>query len=135
VLGDESEAIVLLQAGMPAATERTLIHVVDGSAVATSGAGVDGAGLFLAERAASAIGAGLVAIELAQTASGTVVWDVLPVADFRLAEPVGETTVAAAIAALAMRTLDRSEADSGSPVADNQVTMAREGAYGYALSA
>ncbi len=135
VLGDDSEAIVLLQAGHPAATERAIVHVVDGSAVATSGASVDGAGLILAERAARAIGASLVAIELAETASGSVVWDVLPVADFRQAEPVGETSVAAAIAALAMRVLDRIEAGGASRVADSQVTMAREGAYGFALSA
>ncbi|CAN0469669.1 unnamed protein product, partial [Phaeothamnion confervicola] len=34
VLGTDSEAIVLIQAGAPAATERTTIHVVGGRAIA-----------------------------------------------------------------------------------------------------
>jgi glutathione synthase/RimK-type ligase-like ATP-grasp enzyme len=105
VLGEASEAIVLLQEGAPVSSARTIVHVVGGAAVATSGMPVDATGLLLAERAARALGAGVIAIELAQTASGLIVWDALPVVDFRGAAPVGEISVAEAIARLAAREL------------------------------
>ncbi len=105
VLGEASEAIVLLQAGAPGASDRTLVHVVGGHAIATVGAAIDPVGLIVAERAADVLGAGSIAIELARTASGIVVWDAVPVADFRLAEPIGDVSVAEAIARLAARSL------------------------------
>jgi len=98
VLGEDNEAIVLLQAGAPKATERFLVHVVDGHAIAIEGTDLSADGLHLSEVAARAIGATLVAIELAETDEGLVVWDVHPVSDFRRARLLGDQTIAGAIA-------------------------------------
>ena len=101
VLGEEAEAIVLLQAGAPAATERLTIHVVGARAIAFDGATPSMEEVTIAEYAARSLGATLVAIELARLERGTVVWDVLPVSDFRQAQVLGDTTMADAIADLA----------------------------------
>jgi [lysine-biosynthesis-protein LysW]--L-2-aminoadipate ligase len=105
VLGDPADAIVLVQAGAPAATERALVHVVGGEAVAVDDAGAlipaTPAVVALAEAAARALGAAVVGVEIALTPAGCVVWDVQPVADFRNACDLGGRTAAAAITALA----------------------------------
>lgn len=108
VLGSEGEAIFLLQADAPDATARALIHVVGGRAIAIEGIDPTGEELDIAERAALALDASLVAIELARTGQrgSTVVWDAQPVGDFRAARQLGEATVAGAIAALAVRSRD-----------------------------
>lgn len=98
VLGNESEAIVLLQAGAPSSDQRSMVHVVGGEAVAFSGAVPGVKTIALAESAADALRASLVAIEIAMTAEGLVVWDVHPVADFRQAKLIGPLTVGDAIA-------------------------------------
>jgi [lysine-biosynthesis-protein LysW]--L-2-aminoadipate ligase len=105
VLGGAASAVVLVQAGAPAATERALVHVVGGVAVAADDVG----GLIaaapvvvkLAEAAARALGAEVVGVEIALTETGLVVWDVQPMPDFRHALPLSGQSVAAAIAALA----------------------------------
>lgn len=102
VLGGEAEAIILLQAGAPREDERTRVHVVDGRAVAVDGAGTTDDGLAIAEQVARALQASMVTVELAQTGDGLVVWDVLPVSDFRQARPLGDVSVAEAIARLAI---------------------------------
>ena len=102
VLGEASEAIVLLQAGAPRPYQRTLVHVVGGTAVATMGAKAGPKSLALAERVANALDASLVAVELADTEDGLVVWDVHPAADFRQATPVGGISVAEAIVRIAI---------------------------------
>jgi [lysine-biosynthesis-protein LysW]--L-2-aminoadipate ligase len=130
VLGEASEAIVLLQQGTPEVSARTIVHVVAGTAVATSGTPVDASGLMLAERAATALGAGVIAIELTRTESGLIVWDALPVVDFRHAEPVAELSVAEAIARLAARELAASVVPG-----NGQVTLVGEVQRGVALSA
>ena len=132
VLGDDSEAIVLIQAGAPDPGERSLVHVVGGAAIATAGISVDAVGLMLAERAAVALGAGFVTIELARTPSGLVVWDALPVVDFRQAAPVGEMSVAGAIASLALKASSNpvnGRSDGG------QATLVGEVRRDFALSA
>jgi hypothetical protein len=101
VLGEASEAIVLLQAGAPAADQRTIVHVVDGRAIAFDGAPVSVEGLTMAEYSARTLDASLIAIELAETDNGLVVWDAIPVAEFRLAQQLGDLSVAEAIARLA----------------------------------
>ena len=101
VLGGDREAIFLIQAGAPAEEEGTIVHVVDGRAIAVEGAGIDIAGLALAETTAHVLGAALAAITIVSTGSGLVVWDVQPVGEFRDARLLGETTMPAAIAALA----------------------------------
>lgn len=97
VLGNESEAIVLIQAGAPAENQRSTVHVVGGRAIAFSGAVPGIRTIALAEAAASALRASLVAVEITLTDEGLVVWDVQPVADFRQATQIGDLTVAEAI--------------------------------------
>ena len=104
VLGGVTEAVVLVQAGAPSTTERVLVHVVGGQAVAIENPGNlagTSAVLELAEAAADALGATIAGIEIVLTPTGFVVWDVRPVADFRHAAPLGTSTVPAAVAALA----------------------------------
>lgn len=101
VLGTADEAIVLVQAGAP--VERVRVHVVDGESIAYDGDTlIDGAS-DLAVRAAAAIEASVVAIDIAVVGGRVVVWDALPVADFRTSTKIGMTTVGEAIAALATR--------------------------------
>jgi glutathione synthase/RimK-type ligase-like ATP-grasp enzyme len=135
VLGVESEAIVLLQAGAPAETERTMVHVVGGQAVATSGAPVGPEGIALAERAARALDASLAAVEVARTADGLVVWDVLPVADFRKATPVDGVTIGEAIARLALSRADEARGNGVPMSAGRPARVAGEAKHGVALSA
>jgi [lysine-biosynthesis-protein LysW]--L-2-aminoadipate ligase len=105
VLGDTAAAVVIVQAGAPVATERVLVHVVGGEAVAADDPGqmvpTTPAIVELAEGAARALGAVVAAVEIALTPAGVVVWDVLPAADFRHASALHDRSVAAAIAALA----------------------------------
>lgn len=98
VLGNESEAVVLLQAGAPAADQRSIVHVVGGRAVAFEDAAPGIRTIALAEAAASALRASLVAVEVAMTGEGLVVWDVHPAADFRRAQVLGDLTIGEAIA-------------------------------------
>jgi len=136
VLGDDSEAIVLLQAGAPGAADRTTIHVVGNRAIAYTGTAPSMEEVTIAEYAARTLGATLVAIELARTGGQTVVWDVLPVADFRQARLLGDTTIPDAIAALA-RSLEPVEA--GRPGAAHLVVRSADAGgevrHGLALSA
>ncbi len=125
VLGNESEAVVLIQAGAPAADQRSILHVVGGRAIAFEGATPGIRTIALAEAASAALGASLVAVEIAMTAEGLVVWDVFPAADFRRAQQVGDVSMGEAIAQeVAMRV-----------TAAPAVTLAREVPLGYALSA
>ena len=101
VLGSESDAVVLIQAGAPTAGQRSIVHVVGGSAVAVDGADVSSHDLRLAEIAADTLFASFASVELVHSPDGTVIWDVLPVADFRHARVLGDTTVASSIATLA----------------------------------
>ncbi len=106
VLGSTAQALALVQAG--AAETRASVVVVDGRAVAVAaanGAAVAPAALRAAERAADALDAGVIAVEVAWTASGPVVWDVAAVPEFRHATPLGEVTVAAALATAAIARL------------------------------
>jgi hypothetical protein len=101
VLGTADEAVVLLQAGTPAGDDIVRIHVVGGNAIAWEGTTLLDGAAELASRAATAINAEVVAIDIARSGSDLVVWDAQPVADFRTATPIGETGVGEAIAALA----------------------------------
>ena len=99
VLGREEEAIALLQAGAPLANERTLVHVIGGRAVGFDGVAPTADAIAIAERAAKAVHAGIVGVDLATIGGELVVWDMQPVPDFRKAQLLGEQTVAEAIAA------------------------------------
>ncbi len=103
VLGTADEAIVLVQASAPSAAELVRVHVVDGEAISWEGEALLDGALSLAVRAANAIDACVVAIDIALVGDRMVVWDALPVADFRKSTPIGATSVGEAIAALAMR--------------------------------
>lgn len=102
VLGEASEAIMLIQVGAPAADQRAVVHVVGGRSVAASGSDLGSDALLLAEEATRALQASLVAIEIAVIGGNLVVWDVHPVHDFRQAHLTGSTTVAEAIAQTAV---------------------------------
>ncbi len=102
VLGEEGEAIILLQAGAPREDQRSLVHVVDGRAIAVSGADTTSDGLAIAEQVARVLQASMVTVELAETGAGLVVWDVFPVSDFRQARLLGDVSVADAIAKVAI---------------------------------
>ncbi len=106
VLGGASAAVALIQTGAPRADERITVMVVGGRAVAVAG---DDAGpvrfarlYAMAEAAATAIGAAVAGVEIAMLLGGAVVWDIVPVPDFRGAVPIGRQGVAEAIAALAL---------------------------------
>jgi [lysine-biosynthesis-protein LysW]--L-2-aminoadipate ligase len=125
VLGNESEAIVLIQAGAPTPEQRSVVHVVGGRAIAFSGAVPGIRTISLAEAAASALRASFVAVDIVLTDEGLVVWDVLPVAEFRQSVQLGDLSVADALAQeIALRvTLAPS------------VALAGEVPRGYAISA
>lgn len=107
VLGNNDEAIVLLQAGAPGNDDLFRVHVVGGKAIATNGDQAPEGALRLAERAADALGASFVAIDIAVVHGDFLVWDAIPVADFRQATMLGCATVGDALAALAMSLADR----------------------------
>lgn len=131
VLGEEDEAIVLLQAGAPGAEARTLVHVIGGRAIAIDGAGATDDGLAIAEQVARVLQASMVTVELARTDEGLVVWDVLPVSDFRQARLLGEASVAEAIARVAVaRALSEASTTVGRTPGPNG-----EGRHGFALNA
>lgn len=125
VLGDDREAIMLLQAGAPRPDRRSMVHVVDGRAIAMSGADTTDDGLAIAEQVARVLQASMVTVELVQTREGLVVWDVFPASDFRLARTLGDTTVADAIAKVAI-----AHARSAGSAGHNG-----EARYGFALNA
>ncbi len=106
VLGGAPAAVALLQTGAPRVAERVTVMVVGGRAVAmedNDGGPVRFAHLHgMAEAAATAVGAAVAGVEVAILPGGAVVWDILPVPDFRAAMPVGRQSVADAIAALAL---------------------------------
>ena len=108
VLGSAGDELALVQAGAPGASARASVLVVDGRAIAVSGSDAIHVGretAALAERAATAIGASVAGVELAETADGIVVWDIQPVPDYRNARPLHGTWPAAAIAAAAIARL------------------------------
>jgi hypothetical protein len=98
VLGSGAESLALVQQGT--AIGAATVVVVAGEAVAADGLPSPGA-VAVAESAARALGADLVGVVVAETAAGPVAWDILPAPDFRHAAPLGDRTVADAIAALA----------------------------------
>ena len=102
VLGTADEAIVLLQAGAPSGADLVRVHVVGDEAIAFDGEALLNGAANLAVRAAAAIGAAVVAIDIAVVNGQVVVWDALPVADFRKSTTIGTTTMGQAIASLAM---------------------------------
>lgn len=108
VLGRASENVFVLQQGAPATADRVTMIVVGGVI-----AGVETPGeravwleaMALAVQAARVLRAGLVGVELTHTAAGWVIWDIVPVPDFRSAIPVDCASVAAAIVDLASQRL------------------------------
>ena len=104
VLGSSQDSLALVQAGTPEV--RWSVIVIGGVAVATM---VDAeeepmpaAARTLAEDAAEALGAAIVAVEIARLKGRLVVWDVDAVPEFRRATPISEQPVAAALAELAL---------------------------------
>lgn len=108
VLGGASENVFILQQGAPVAADRVTMTVVGGVVVGVETPGersVWPEAMALAAQAARVLRAGLVGVELVHTAAGWVIWDIVPVPDFRTAIAVGCESVAAAIADLAIKRL------------------------------
>ena len=111
VLGTDEEEIVMLQAGaLVGDTEHYLIHTAGYRAVAVDGEVVPPTdALALAGQAAEALTAGTIAIEVACINHTWVAWDAVPLADFRKAMLLGETSVEEAISAHALAKLQDKE--------------------------
>ena len=109
VLGGIEGSLGLIQAGSPSQESVAAVIVIDGVATAievASGTTVPNSALRLAEAAAVALEAELVAITIALDSSGPVVWDVRPVPDFRQAMPISNLSVPGAIVQAVERRLD-----------------------------
>jgi hypothetical protein len=101
VLGGVEGSLGLIQAGSPGLENLVKVIVVDGTACALEAASattVPDYALRLAEEAARALNADLVAIIIALGSREPVVWDVRPIPDFRDAMPITGLTVAQTIA-------------------------------------
>ncbi|MBA2597599.1 MAG: hypothetical protein H0V00_13335 [Chloroflexia bacterium] len=101
VLGGSEGSLGLVQAGTPPPENVVTIFVIDGVATAleTSMAmGVSVEVLRLAEQTARALFADVIAVVIALTPSGPIVWDVRPVPEFRHAQALTELSVPQAIA-------------------------------------
>jgi [lysine-biosynthesis-protein LysW]--L-2-aminoadipate ligase len=101
VLGGIEGSLGLIQAGSPSTENLANVIVVDGTAAAfetSVGTSVPDHALRLAEHAARALSADLVAIVIALRSGNPVIWDARPVPDFRDAMPIGGLTVAQVIA-------------------------------------
>jgi hypothetical protein len=109
VLGGIDGSLGLIQAGSPGRESVATVIVIDGAATAIEMAGsaaVPDSALRLAEAAAVALEAELVAITIAFDSRGPLVWDVRPVPDFRQATPISKLTVPGAIVQAVERRLD-----------------------------
>jgi len=113
VLGSQSEAVVLIQAGAPSAAELTRLHLVDGDVRAFEGAAPSARAIDIARRAAAVLGADVVTIDIAFPDGACVIWDVLPVADFRQGTSLGAISIGEALATLAMKRAGRQSRASG----------------------
>lgn len=111
VLGTDEEQIVMLQAGaLVGNTQWYRIHTAGHKAVAFDGESTPPVeALNLAGRAAETLDAGSVAIDVAFIDDRWVAWDAVPLADFRTATLLGESTVEEAIAAHALMKLNARE--------------------------
>lgn len=111
VLGTDEEEIVMLQAGaLTSGTEWYRIHTAGFQAIAVEGEAVPPIeAQELAGLAAKVLDAGSVAIDVAFIEGKWVVWDAVPLTDFRGATLLGETTVEQAIAIHALGILQQRE--------------------------
>lgn len=107
VLGSEDEALILVQAGAPASADLVRIHVVDGKAIAFEGEQPSTAAIDLAQSAAQVLDALFASIDIACINGECLVWDVIPVADFRQGTLLSDVTVGGALAALATERASR----------------------------
>jgi hypothetical protein len=109
VLGGVEGSLGLIQAGSPGTENLVKVIVIDGVASAleaASGTTVPHQALSLAEEAAGALNADLVAIIIALGTVEPVIWDAHPVPEFRNAMPIAGLTVAQSIAQAVERRLE-----------------------------
>lgn len=118
VLGTHGEAIVVIQRGAPTHEQHGRHHVVAGQVIATEGGLVDRAAQTLAVRAALALDATAVSIDIAHVDGHLVIWDVVPVTDFRSASLTGSRTVGQAMAD-AVTELERRDTNAPDPTANS----------------
>jgi [lysine-biosynthesis-protein LysW]---L-2-aminoadipate ligase len=106
-LGSASARSMMVLEGSPSVAEVMEVMIVDGEVVATTTPGKTalrhGDALRLAEQVADVLDAQIIAVRIAQTASGLVAWDVDPAPEFRHFDPAGPLTVAEAIGSLVMK--------------------------------
>ena len=132
VLGGSVSSLGLIQAGAPSPHDLVSVIVVDGLATAlglAAGTAVPDGALRLAEEAARALRAELVAIEIAIGASEPLVWDVRPVPEFRHVLPIGEHSVAQAIALAVGRRLAATAHAAPVEQAPGWATLVRQGTH------
>ncbi len=134
VLGGAERSLGLVQAGSPVNGHLSTIIVIDGvaSAIQPSGsASTTDEGLHLAEEAALALQADLIAVVIASIDGASLVWDVQPAPDFRDALPLLGTSVAATIArAVELRLEALSEARLPHARTVSWMSITREGMHG-----
>ncbi|MGI8475750.1 MAG: hypothetical protein ACR2OO_05200, partial [Thermomicrobiales bacterium] len=109
ILGTSHDAIALLQAGIVNG-DRVSVLVVGGVAAAVSrGIPAEAAArtLGLAEFAAAALHAQVIAVDIASIDGEAVVWDVHPIPEFREMIALGARSAAEAIADVVVGRLDR----------------------------
>ncbi len=113
VLGTDEEEVVMLQAGaLISDTEWYRIHTAGFQPIAVDGNEIPPIeAQDLAGEAARVLDAGSVAIDVAFIEGKWVVWDAIPLADFRGATLLGETTVEQAIANHALGILQQREGE------------------------
>jgi hypothetical protein len=134
VLGGTERTLGLIQAGSPAPGGLATVIVIDGAASALGAATetpISNDALRLAEAAARALCADLVAVAIALGAGEPMVWDVQPVPGFRDALPLVGGSVARTMAhAVELRLQALAEARLPRQPADAWISITREGMRG-----
>ena len=127
VLGRSHDAVALLQKGV-AESGRLVVLVAGGSAIATSGGelGTDAVGL--AEAAAEALDSRFIAIEIAAIDGELVVWDVVPVPEYRGMNSLGTGSIDRALSDYVLR-------ERAGGALNVETLIGREALRGVAISA
>lgn len=142
VLGGSAAASALVQQGVAAHHRRTTLLVVDGRVVGISASlsseSATKRARELAEMTSRVLNASLVGIEIVETDSEIVVWDCLPVPQFRDMTPIGDRGIADSIAELVASRIGQLSATGLHTLANGLLVtavMRREVAGDYVLSA
>jgi hypothetical protein len=133
VLGGAERSLGLIQAGSPRESSLAAVIVVDGaaSALGRSDSFITDSGLRLAEEAARALRADLVAIVVATIGGEPIVWDVQPVPEFRDAlSIVGESVASVIVRAIERRLRALAAPGLAAETSPAWISIVREGIHG-----